>query len=289
MGKKKNTGIPYETLAQKVFSEILNQESVRNIQVQHNVVLEGRTTSHQIDVYWEFEVGGIKYTTIVQAKDWTSDVPQGEMLKFKAIIDDLPNQPRGIFITKKGYQSGAIDVAKANGIILYQLREPNEEDWEGKIKTVRITMHILSSRNTEFNVIPDLEWVANEKKNKGLGEQSFKIRFNGKSNEMILYDTDNKPVCSLQEVIQSMFPRPISVMSPQKIIKTFEEPRFIKTDLDLLPILKLSGVESVFSVVESVEEIVFDADTIVGFILRNVLDGEEKLFDKQGNLRKPLT
>lgn len=289
MGKKKNTGIPYETLAQKVLSEIVNQESVRNIEVQHNVILKGRTTSHQIDVYWEFEVGGIKYTTIVQAKDWTSDVPQGEMLKFKAIIDDLPSQPRGIFITKKGYQSGAIDVAEANGIILYELREPNEEDWEGKIKTVYLTLHILSPRNTEFNVIPDLEWVAIEKKNKGLGEQQFNIRFNGKSDEMMLLDWNNKPVCSFQEVIQSMYPNPMNVMPPQKVIKTFEEPRFIKTDLDLFPLLKLNGMESIISVVESVEEIVIDADTIVGFILRNVLDGKEKIFDKQGNLRKSPT
>ena len=168
MRKKKNTGIQYETLAQKVFSEIFNQESVQNIQVQHNVILEGRTTSHQIDVYWEFEVGGIKYKTVVQAKDWTSDVPKGEMLKFKAILEDLPNQPRGIFITKKGYQRGAVDIAKANGIILYELREPKEEDWEGRIKSVHISMHFFIPRTSEINVIPDSEWVAIEKNNMGL-------------------------------------------------------------------------------------------------------------------------
>jgi len=118
-----NTGIPYELVTQQIFLILVNQDVVRNIEVRHDVVLQGKTAKHQIDVYWEFEVAGIRYATVVQAKDWSSLVNQGELLKFKAVLDDLPGQPRGIVVTRSGYQSGAEEFAKAHGILLFQLIE----------------------------------------------------------------------------------------------------------------------------------------------------------------------
>lgn len=91
-----NTGKQFEILTQHLFSELISQQLVSNVEVQHNVVIQGKLLSHQIDVYWEFEVADIKYRTVVQAKDWMSPVPQGELLKFKSVLDDLPGQPRGI-------------------------------------------------------------------------------------------------------------------------------------------------------------------------------------------------
>jgi Restriction endonuclease len=77
-------------------------------------------------VYWKFEKGGITYEAIVQAKDWESAVNQGQLLHFKGVLDDLPGQPRGIFVTRTGYQQGAKDVAAAHGIILFELGEPQK-------------------------------------------------------------------------------------------------------------------------------------------------------------------
>ena len=93
----KNTGKPYEKLTQKIFSQIVNQNSVQNINVQHDVTLLGKTTSHQIDVYWEFEVGGLQYQTVIQAKDWKNKVKKEQMLAFKGILDDLPSGTKGVF------------------------------------------------------------------------------------------------------------------------------------------------------------------------------------------------
>ncbi|MDQ3713282.1 MAG: hypothetical protein M3388_13830 [Acidobacteriota bacterium] len=58
----KNTGFEYEILVQSIFQEIHNQESARNITVQRDVKLTGKSgITHQIDVFWEFEIGGIVY------------------------------------------------------------------------------------------------------------------------------------------------------------------------------------------------------------------------------------
>ena len=85
----KNTGIQYEQLTKQIFEQLVNQNEVKTVKLEHNVILQGKTTTHQIDVYWEFERGGIKYATIVQAKDWKQPVEQGQLLQLKAVLDDL--------------------------------------------------------------------------------------------------------------------------------------------------------------------------------------------------------
>jgi Restriction endonuclease len=118
-----NTGIPYELVIQAMFQEILNKGGGRTIKVRHNVVVKGRTTKHQIDLMWRFSVGGIKYTTIVQATDWTSKVKKSAVLAFRGVLDDLPGQPRGVMITRTGFQAGAKALAERHGIKLYLLKQ----------------------------------------------------------------------------------------------------------------------------------------------------------------------
>jgi hypothetical protein len=119
-----NTGKPYETLAQIIFQRIVDQSDVRNVVVQQDVTLRGKNkNSHQIDVYWKFAVENLEYETVVEAKDWKRHVDQGALMKFKAVLDDLPGQPKGIFVSRAGYQKGARDFARTHGILIYELRE----------------------------------------------------------------------------------------------------------------------------------------------------------------------
>jgi hypothetical protein len=121
MDDKDTTGQAYESLTQAIFQTILDQDAAQNIHVERDVQLKGKSTSHQIDVYWKFVLGGLTYETIVEAKDWNKRVDQGKLLAFKTVLDDLPGQPKGIFVTRTGYQGGAKDVAAFYGIILYEL------------------------------------------------------------------------------------------------------------------------------------------------------------------------
>jgi hypothetical protein len=117
-------GTLYENLTQVIFQSLVDQNEVRNIEVKHDVKLQGKSNVfHQIDVYWKFEVGGVEHETIVQAKDWKTPVNKGELLKFNTVLTDLPGQPRGVFVSRTGYQKGAVDFAFAYGILIYELRE----------------------------------------------------------------------------------------------------------------------------------------------------------------------
>ncbi len=117
------TGKPYENLTQVVFQTILGQKEIPNTKVERNITLQGKTARHQIDVYWKFKFGGVSHEAIVQAKDWQRPVDQLHLLAFKQVLDDLPGQPKGIFVTRTGYQQGAKEFGLAHGILLYELRE----------------------------------------------------------------------------------------------------------------------------------------------------------------------
>lgn len=146
MPNRKNTGKPYEKLTQKIFDQIINQDSAHNIEVKHDVILQGKTTTHQIDVYWKFDLNGIQYQTIIQAKDWKTKVKKEHIFAFKGVLDDLPYGTSGIFVSQSGFQSGAIDVARAYGIRLYELRKPTDEDWGNTITSVAIHQHLSGKK-----------------------------------------------------------------------------------------------------------------------------------------------
>lgn len=114
-------GLRYEMIARAIFQQILDEASGVTVKVQHLAKVQGLLTRHDIDLLWEFEIGGILYKTLVQAKNWNSRVKQEHVLAFKAILDDIPGQPRGVIVSRSGFQRGARRLALASGIQLFQL------------------------------------------------------------------------------------------------------------------------------------------------------------------------
>lgn len=155
---KKNTGKAFEQLVQEIYQSFLNYDSDKNgyrsIKVQHNVILKGITgVEHQIDVYWEFELAGRTYSTLVEVKDWATPVKLEQLRNFKAVMDDLPGHPNGIFVSRCGFQSGAKKYAQAHGISLIQLSESSTF-------TVFMRDVVTYYDSTTFSI--DREWIDEE-------------------------------------------------------------------------------------------------------------------------------
>jgi len=280
----KNTGKDYESLVEQVFVQLMEQDSVKNISVERNKTLQGKTTTHEIDVFWEFIVGGIQYSTIIQAKDWTQKVPQGEMLKLKGILDDLPSQPRAVFVTKTGYQSGAIDVAKANGIILYEFREPTDNDWEGRIKTIVITMKAFVP-NTKVSIVPDEEWIQSELKR--LNVKEINVSISGMENEIYIMNEDGSKWKSMYEIKEEEQKKiGIEKVSNKEVKVEYDGVKYINIDNQDIPRVKIRNILVSLSngVIEQTTEL--DGSTMVGYILKNLIDGSEVTFDKDAIIRK---
>ncbi|MBF2595406.1 hypothetical protein [Listeria welshimeri] len=102
----KNKGDRLESLIQYVYQE-LSKFSNKDIKVENKYDIVGKSgTTHNIDVYYQFELNGIVHRVIFECKNWKSKVSKDKVLILKAIIDDIPNSV-GIMVPPKGYQSGA--------------------------------------------------------------------------------------------------------------------------------------------------------------------------------------
>jgi hypothetical protein len=278
----KNTGIPYEILAQRIFQALHDQSQIKNIQVQQNVKLQGKTLEHQIDVYWEYELGGVVYRAIVQAKDWGQAVTQNQLLAFKAILDDLPGQPRGIFVTRTGYQTGAQTFAKANGIILYELREPTEKDMEGRFMSFHLRITVFAPKSTNVEPIFDQAWVVEERQRRGLGAtETLEISTGGFENQLLLMDDAGQAVGNFFGVIRSMFPTAYVEMPPTVKEHLFTTPTFMRTGNARFPRIKLRGIRATISVKRQDQESVLNGEDFIGFIMRDVIGDKMTVIDKQ--------
>lgn len=281
----KNTGKQYETLVEEVFLQLMEQDSVENITMTKNKILKGKSTSHEIDVYWEFKMGGITYSTIIQAKDWKDKVPQGEILKFKAIIDDLPGQPRAIFITRTGYQKGALKFASVNDILLYELRKPEEKDWEGRIKTIILNFRAYIP-HTKIEIIPDKKWMQDEANKIKIGDTSISIY--GNTDQLYLKNQDGTIWKSIQEVLDlEQKQLGMQEISNKIVFIEMNEEIFMDTQNSLFPRIKIKKLKLNLSMrVIKEEEKIIDASTMVGFILKNTIEGSIEVLDKNIKLRK---
>lgn len=271
----KNTGKEYEKLTQYIFNQIVNQNQVDNIEVQHNVTIQGKSTTHQIDVFWKFEIGGEEYCAIVQAKDWKSKVPQKEMLAFTDIIRDLPYGTRGIFVSLSGYQKGAIDVAKANGITIYELRPPRSEDWDGYIKVLNLTFTSRYPVYKNLILSIDAAWA--------LKQNSYDLP----SGECMCFNTDDEfydengtPYASMESVLRSILED--SGDEVKHIIHTFDRVTFTYIDGKYV---KVNSVEGDFGYSASTYVKKIDAEDFTGCVLKNIISGDSKMFDKNYTLK----
>jgi hypothetical protein len=277
----KNTGVEYEIVTQIIFDAILNRTDVKTIDVQRNIPLQGKDTLHQIDIYWEFQVGGTTYHTVVQAKDLAKRVTKGQLLEFESVLRDLPNQPRGIFVTRTGYQKGALEVAKANGIVLYELRKPTARDTKGRLHVILLNLFACVPHAGEISFTFDSEWMVQEGMRLGLKEiPEMHLRL--EPQDTVICDQSGTGFVTVKELTDSFYPSGFEELPATRVVHKFEKPTFIMSGVAEFPKLKVDQVEATISIGRIEETITLDADDLVGFVLKNILEGTEQILDKEG-------
>jgi|ERR1700730_15428213 len=304
--KKKNTGIPYEKLVQGIFQVIHNQEEVETITVEQNKTLQGKVSTHQIDVYWKFRSAGIEHEVIVQAKDWRSAVKQGDLFHFKCVLDDLPNQPRGIFVTRTGYQQGAKDFAGAQGIILYELDGPPPKksitmtvgSWskvEAEVRSFKVPAPdpgggtveqlamglrwtIFEPRTSNFVVHVDRTWFASNADTAHVDRSSLSLR-PLPNREVVFYDQDRSPIGNLEALLQ----QELGLMKSEKLNQkhvdhAFETPTFLGPEVTGGLFLKILKVTYDLELVVTERPPHFDLPGFVRLVLREIPSQKERHF-----------
>ncbi|HMW70592.1 MAG TPA: restriction endonuclease [Cellvibrionaceae bacterium] len=163
-----NDGKNYEQFVKSLQQALLDSEDLigqKNIQVETNKkLMDSCGVEREFDVYWEYELAGITYKTVIECKDYKSSISVEKIDALIGKIRDLPDI-KPIFATRTGYQSGAEIKAKANKIDLLIVRQQSEEDWQDQegnpyIKEVAINMELVSpARIISFSAEIDRGWV----------------------------------------------------------------------------------------------------------------------------------
>ena len=279
----KNTGIPYEKITRNIFQAIMNENSVNTINVQQDVSLQSiiaPKVKHQVDVYWEFQQGGIIYRNILLCKDWKTKVKKEAIMALQKTLEDVAGQPRGIYVSASGFQRSAKEWAKANGIILYELRPPIE----GEVDDFRFELSLLQPVIDDVNVDPDLEWITNECIKIGINEDAIYQRFQSNPLELDFYNEEGEKSISWGDILDGCINNLTVAVPSFRIIYPFTEPTFLR--LPYLPIrIKVDRLDIKMHVNEKVAKFNFSGQALVQYILKNVL---EENYRKIGHEHKPI-
>lgn len=130
--KKNKKGDEYEEFVSKIYSAILKSDNIVNsktIQIELKKKIKDKSgINREFDLYWEYELGGLVYKTIIECKDFNKKIPIEKIDSLIGKLEDLPDL-KAVFATKLGYQSGAEKKAISHNIELLIVREQNETDW----------------------------------------------------------------------------------------------------------------------------------------------------------------
>lgn len=145
--EKLKSGTPYERLAAIVF-RLLTQETT-----VHDLTLRGESTvGHQIDV--TVGEGEERKRILIECKDYADPVGLEKVRSFWAVVDDLKPDV-AYMVTTNRFTRDAAKFATAKGITAAVLRPPRDDDWNGIIKRVEITISLQVALSD-----PEMSWQA---------------------------------------------------------------------------------------------------------------------------------
>lgn len=259
----------YELFVKYVY-EILNQnDGLQNVSIQHDVEIQGKVRSHQIDVYWEFSVAGVPFKVIVECKNYSRRITAEKIDAFRTVLEDIPGS-KGIYATTVGYQEGALKGCEAYGILPMVIKYPTEEDLKGRIThiTIDYIFQVLGKSRVQLNLDETDYPDAVPSFPQGVLDGDVFVEENGKET-VSLYQLKNK------------LPRD---KEGEGLVYTYQYPEgafLVCGDVRI----KIRGVQYTYDVYHSKERQEIDYRDIVKGIVKNVITGDTSLIDLGGGVR----
>lgn len=224
-----NDGRSYEQFVKRLQQALLDSEDVfkqKNILIEANKrIVDGCGVEREFDLYWEYELGGMVYKTIIECKNYNSSISIEKIDALIGKVHDLP-ELKAVFATKTGYQSGAKTKALKNKIDLLIVREQSDEDWydsDGTPYLKYININIVAqsaARTTKFTPVIDGNWV---KENTDI-DVSRPLNFINSRNDMVVIeDVTNADTYSVLQLEQRLAAEHFNEYGTFAKIKEFED------------------------------------------------------------------
>jgi hypothetical protein len=274
-----NPNTEYEILAQEIYQSLHKSEGINTIDVQHNIKVKGTSgCEHQIDVFWEFEMVGELHRVAIECKNYSNQVSIGKIRDFKAALDDIGNT-KGIFVSKVGYQRGAIEFAEHCGISLKEMRPPTEEDWKGRVKDIVFDISMFTTNIKGASIKLDEEWIMQKTKYDSVEELPTRVFAN--TDELFLIDSKGKKINNMTELVDMI---PHNWQEKFDAIHSFDfEDAYMLDDSNEK--LKVNSVTFTYDFVSQTESVKLEGNLVAKAILKDVKTQGIKFFDNSGGVK----
>jgi len=240
----------YEILVRDLHAALVANGCVENVNVLHNVKLKGRSgATHQIDVYWEFKVGGVKYKTCIECKHYNRRVKKTDVASLIATLDDIGNAT-GIFATTVGYQSGAKLLAEERGVRLVTINP--------LLKSINITSNFVIPDTSIIDIKYDTDQARKLLIEKNLDSFILSSKWNLQT---MFFDAEGNPKISLRQLVNQTMMDGIGVIEPEEL--------YDQTELGLLRVTEIH-YQQITSFHQSSQEIV--VNDAIRAIMEDVLE-----------------
>jgi hypothetical protein len=209
-----------------------------------------------------------------------SAVKKEQVLAFKATLEDLPGQPRGIVVSRKGFQEGAREFAAGHGILLYELREPEDRDWDGYVREVHLHMEVHAPVVHAFRLVLDSEWARIEKARLGLPAEPIPVEFRATLGQTLFLEEDGSVFANAGDLVEGYAP---GAEKRVAVEHRFDRPIYMTISHPILKRIRVVGFDVDIEDAIAMRQVVrIDANELVAFILKNVADGSFRSLDVQG-------
>lgn len=266
----KNTGNTYEKLTQKLYQQIVDLDSrgYEKIEVKHNLKIRGKSgLEHQIDVFWEFVLGSVHYSTIIEVKDWQNKVKKSDLMAFTEKIKDIPGFPTGIYVSRSGFQRGALEWAKLNGIKLVTISEPNT------INHIHLNFNVRTPDITNFAIDINQEWLKNYMDRNGI-RGTFEL--NTTAGDVVLFDgNDNStPLIYYIKAAQKPYLDNKDKITNSHVTYRFDEERYLYTGDPAIPRILVNGFSFDLTIHEGTYTHEIHPNNVADYILYDLSEGK---------------
>lgn len=146
----------YEKVTKYIYQNLGEKAGVKILGHGKDCKVLGKSgVQHQIDVLTSHSDGIHTYKTAIECKYWKDNVNKDIIMKVVAIIEDA-RLNKGVIVSKQGYTPDAITFAKYKNIGLVELREMQEEDWEGRLRIFDMKSTVRRPEIIEVTILPSL-------------------------------------------------------------------------------------------------------------------------------------
>ncbi|MFP9113919.1 restriction endonuclease [Flavobacterium sp. RHBU_3] len=258
----------YERLTQEIYQGLLNDEGL-TVEVKRNVKIKGKSTTHQIDIYWEYKFAGIMHKVAIECKNYNKRISKGIISSFYGTLSDIGNI-NGIIVTKIGFQSGAKKFADYYGINLIELREPKPEDWAGRLRVLTTNARAISTNVKKWFVQLDYQWCKSNIPENQLN--AIEIVISGMNYDVWIYDSEGNKLMNFLD-LQNQLPFDENKLNDNDYVHQFAN-GFVKSEN--FGYVKIKAVHMNYNSI--VNKFTYERDSLEATkaILRNVSSGEIK-------------